>query len=58
MIKISRSDMEELRKVGLIKEGSERNYTVTNRKKHSSQKDYYVVEDRKILAFLNRKKEY
>lgn len=58
MIKISRSDMEALRKVGLIKEGSECNYTVTNRKKHSSQKDYYVVEDRKILAFLNRKKEY
>ena len=58
MIKISRSDMEALRKVGLIKEGSERNYTVTNSKKHSSQKDYYVVEDRKILAFLNRKKEY
>ena len=58
MIKISRSDMEALRKVGLIKEGSERNYTVTNRKQHSSQKDYYVVEDRKILAFLNRKKEY
>lgn len=58
MIKISRSDMEALRKVGLIKEGGERNYTVTNRKKHSSQKDYYVVEDRKILAFLNRKKEY
>jgi hypothetical protein len=58
MIKISRSDMEALRKVGLIKEGSEHNYTVTNRKKHSSQKDYYVVEDRKILAFLNRKKEY
>lgn len=58
MIKISRSDMEALRKVGLIKEGNERNYTVTNRKKHSSQKDYYVVEDRKILAFLNRKKEY
>lgn len=57
MIKISRSDMEALRKVGLIKEGSESNYTVTNRKKHSSQKDYYVVEDRKILAFLNRKKE-
>lgn len=50
--------MEALRKVGLIKDGSERNYTVTNRKKHSSQKDYYVVEDRKILAFLNRKKEY
>jgi len=58
MIKISRSDMEALRKVGLIKEGHDRNYTVTNRKKHSSQKDYYIVEDRKILAFLNRKKEY
>ena len=58
MIKISRSDMDALRKVGLIKEGCDRNYTVTNRKKHSSQKDYYVVEDRKILAFLNRKKEY
>lgn len=50
--------MDALRKVGLIKEGHDRNYTVTNRKKHSSQKDYYVVEDRKILAFLNRKKEY
>lgn len=50
--------MDALRKVGLIKEGRDRNYTVTNRKKHSSQKDYYVVEDRKILVFLNRKKEY
>lgn len=58
MIKISRADMDALRKVGLIKEGHERNYTVTNRQKHSSQKDYYVVEEPKILAFLNRKKEY
>ena len=58
MIKISRSDMEALRKVGLIKEGSERNYTDTKRKKHSSQKDYYVVEDRKILALKKKKKEY
>ena len=58
MIQVSRADIDALRKVGLVKEGRDRNYTVTNRKKHSSQKDYYVVEDRKILAFLNRKKEY
>ena len=40
MIKISRSGMEALRKGGVIKEGSGGNYTVTNRKKQSSQKDY------------------
>lgn len=58
MIKISRSDMEALRKVGLIKEGRDRNYTVINRKKKSRRKKYCVVEEPKILAFLNRKKEY
>lgn len=58
MIQISRADMDALRKVGLIKEGRERNYTVINRNKKSRRKKYCVVEDPKILAFLNRKKEY
>ena len=50
--------MDALRKVGLIKEGRDRNYTVINRKKKSRRKKYCVVEEPKILAFLNRKKEY
>ena len=58
MLKISRSDMDALREAGLIKEGSEKNYTVTNRTKHSTQKNYYVVEEYRILKFLGRKKEY
>lgn len=57
MIQVSRADIDALRKVGLLKEGRDRNYTVINRKK-SRRKKYCVVEEPKILAFLNRKKEY
>ena len=58
MIQVSRADIDALRKVGLLKEGRDRNYTVINRKKKSRRKKYCVVDEPKILAFLNRKKEY
>lgn len=58
MILVSRSDFESLRKVGMIKFGKdEKNFTIVNKTKRGKQKKYYVVEEKRILNFLNRKKE-
>lgn len=58
MISVSRSEFDALKAVGLIRNGSNKNYTITNKGKHGSQKKYYVVEEKQILNFLGRKKEY
>lgn len=57
MIPIQRDDFESLVKAGLIKFSKmDKNFQITNRQKKGSRKKYYVVEERKILNFLNIKK--
>lgn len=53
MIQIEKEDFERLRKAGLIRDTLyNRNYTIINKGKKSHHKKYFVMEEKKILAFL------
>lgn len=60
MIKVSRTEIENLRKAGLLKEKishkgivkQEANYVVANREHIGRDKSYYVAEEYKILRYL------
>lgn len=58
MFLASRSEFDELRKAGLIRNSKyDKNYRIVNKKKGSKRKKYFVVEEKAILDFLNREVE-
>jgi len=52
LLQVTRQEFDNLKEAGLIKYGMDKNFTITNRYKKSAQKNYYVVEERKILKYL------
>ena len=52
MRRIEKEDFERLRKANLLRDLPEKNYMVTNKNKKSSRKKYFIVEEKKLLAFL------
>lgn len=49
---ISREQFDKLKEAKLLKYGNDKNFQITSRKKKSNRKKYYIVEDSKILIFL------
>lgn len=59
MIEVSREDFDRLRKANMIDFNKmDKNYRITGRKKSGNRKKYYVVEEKRILNFLGRQKEF
>lgn len=56
MVAVRQDEFERLCKAGLINFGTEKNYAIVNKKKKAKRKKYFVVENRKILNFLGRKR--
>lgn len=60
MIKISKSERDNLKRVGLLKDrrigmnGQDANYTVANREHVGRDKTIYVTEEPEIMLFLGR----
>lgn len=60
MIKVSKTEIENLRKAGLLKDkithkgitSQEANYVVVNKEHIGRDKSYYVVEEYKIMRYL------
>lgn len=52
---VTRSEFDELREAGLIRFGRNKNYRIMNKNKSGKRKKYVVVEEQRILDFLDRK---
>lgn len=52
MVRITREEKDALDKAGLLRNGSERNFQITSKRKRKGGKSYFLTEDFEQLAFL------